>query len=163
MSAEILENTLSPQGMHWMHLLQLGAPVDLEPIMQRISWYSRPLVQTQRQIEDGLDLHHLRVWWQAREMVTVDGGGPDWLRGHTALLWWIDRGQTLREAVMYAGIAYMDYVGCWPTWALVQAIPTGATKTVTVYEDNEEHIAVQLGELPGLAHGFILMCEESQS
>lgn len=146
-----------------MHLVQMGAPIEAAPWLAWIPEYSRSLAETQRQHEEDLDLHHLRIWWPAREMVTVDGGGPDWLKGKTALLWSIDRGQKLREAIMYAGIAYMDITARWPSMALVQSLPTGATKTVTVYEDNEERITVRLGELPGLAHGFILMCEEMQS
>jgi len=160
MSVEILENTLSPQGVHWMHLVQLGTPVEIEPWLAQIGWYSRPLVESQRQVEEGLDLHHLRLWWPARELVVVDGLGPDWPNGRQVLLWAMDKKQTVRETIMYAGIAYADLVNRWPTVAMVQSIPSGATETVVVYEDTEDCIVVRLHALPTLSRGFLLIGEE---
>jgi len=161
MSVEILENSLSEHGVHWLHLVQMGAPIEAAPWLARIPEYSRPLAETQHQHEEELDLHHLRIWWPARELVVVDGSSPDWLYGQQALLWAMDKKQTLRDAIMYAGIAFMDLVGQWPIVALVQSRPVGATEMVTVYEDTEERIAVRLVALPELSHGFVLLCEEA--
>lgn len=161
MSVEILENSLSEHGVHWLHLVQMGAPIEAAQWLAWIPEYSRPLAETQHQHEEELDLHHLRIWWPARELVVVDCLIPDWLRRRQALLWAVEKKQTLREAIMYAGIAYMDLVGRWPTVSLVQSIPASATETVTVYEDNEDRIAVRLAALPELPHGFVLLCEEA--
>lgn len=160
-SAEILENCLSPYGLRWVHVAQMGGPVAAEPWLERVSPYSRPLVEIQHQAEPVLDLHHLRMWWPARELVTMNGGSPSWLQGRQALLWAIDKGQSLREAIVYAGMAYVDLTGRWPGMALVQSIPSGATETVTVYEDSNERILVRLTELSALPRGFVLMCEEA--
>jgi len=91
----------------------------------------------------------------------MNGGSPSWLQGRQALLWAIDKGQSLREAIVYAGMAYVDLTGRWPGMALVQSIPSGATETVTVYEDSNERILVRLTELSALPRGFVLMCEEA--
>jgi len=159
-SVEILENTLNQSGLRWMHLAQMGAPVAASLWLARIPSYSLPLVETQQQHEKGLDLHHLRMWWPARELVTVKGG-PEGLNDRQALLWALDKGQTLREAIVYAGVAYMDLVGRWPDVAMVQSLPRGATDTVNIYEDADERITVRLAALAELPHGFLLMCEEA--
>ncbi|HBA90876.1 MAG TPA: hypothetical protein DCZ08_03580 [Anaerolineaceae bacterium] len=161
MSVEILENTLNQNGLRWMHLAQMGAPVEAAPWLARVPHYSRPLVETQHQVERGLDLHHLRLWWPARELVAIHNG-PAWLEGRQALLWMVDKNQTLREAICYAGIAYVDLVCRWPTAALVQSIPNGATDTVMVYADADEQIAVRLESLPELPRGYILMVERAK-
>lgn len=161
MDAEVVENRLTDKGMRWLHVAQMGAAVDPKPWIEEVSFYSRELVEYSAQHEKGLDLHHLRMWWPARELVTISGGANG-LDGRQALLWKIDRGQSLRDAVMYAGIAYADLTGRWPGLALVQAIPEGATERVLVYEDSDELHDVRLAELASLPRGFLLIYEEEQ-
>lgn len=159
MDAEVVENRLTDKGMRWLHVVRMGAPVDAAAWLEQVCYYSRELVEHQVQHEQGLDLHHLRMWWPARELVTISGGANG-LDGRQALLWKIDRGQSLRDAILYAGIAYLDETGRWPGVALVQAIPEGATERVMVYEDSDELHDVRLAVLESLPRGFILMCEE---
>jgi len=158
MSGEVLENSMSSHGMRWLHVVQMGQPVNMDTWLSQINHYCLALVETQTEYEQDLDMHHLRLWWPAREVITAQGG-PDWLNGRKALLWKIAKGQVLREAVMFAGIAYLDLVGRWPKVALVQKIPEMATERVLVYADSEERVEVKLEAIPTLPRGFVLMAE----
>jgi hypothetical protein len=156
---EILENTLSQEGMRWLHVVSMGLAVDAEYWLSQVAPFSRPLVEMQRQYEPGLDLHHLRMWWPVtHELVTVTGG-PAWLNGRQALLRKIEKGQLMREAIQLAGVEYADLSGRWPDVALTQSIPAGATDQVLVYEDSEERIVVSLEALETLPRGFVLMAK----
>lgn len=160
MSGEVLENSISAEGMRWLHVVQMGQPVDQEYWLGTICQYSLALVERQTQYEEDLDLHHLRLWWPAREPVTICGG-PGWLNDQRAVLWRVEKGQMLREAVMYAGVAYLDLIGRWPSVALVQSLPAGATERVLVYADSDERVEVTLEVWETLPRGFVLMAERS--
>lgn len=164
MSEEVLENCITPQGMHWLHVVSMGKPVDRAAWVRRVCRYCLP-VEYAEQHEPSLDVYHLRMWWKAREMLTIEGG-PDWLNGQTALVWRLDRGQSLRDGLVYAGLAYVELSdGRFPAIALVGKLPRGATERVAFYDDGDERHEVRLRDLAGLPSGVLVLteaCPESE-
>ena len=71
MSGEVLGNSISAQGMRWLHVVQMGQPVDQDYWLSRINHYCLAQMETQTEYEKVLDLHHLRMWWPARRRVLV--------------------------------------------------------------------------------------------
>ncbi|MEW6650914.1 MAG: hypothetical protein AB1453_12090 [Chloroflexota bacterium] len=158
MSGEVLENCVTAQGVHWLHVVSMGKPVERAAWVKRVCRYCLPVEYAER-YEKGLDVHHLQMWWLAREMMTIDCGAA-WLDGMEVLVWMLDRGQSLREGLIYAGIAYVDLTdGRLPATALVGKIPSGATEWVAIYEDGDERREVRLLELPGLPKGMLILTE----
>lgn len=158
MSEEVLENCITPQGMHWLHVVSMGKPVDREAWLRRVCRYCLPVEYAER-YEPGLDVYHLQMWWTTREMLTIEGG-PDWLSGQLGLVWRLDRGQSLREGLVYAGLAYVELSdGRFPKTALIGKLPSGATERVAIYDDGEERYEVRLLELTGLPSGTLVLTE----
>jgi hypothetical protein len=156
--SEVIENTISVQGMRWMHVIRMGEPVDQDVWLARVPDYSLSLVQVQRQYETGLDLHHLRLWWPAREPVRLFNAAG-LLDGTTVLLWSLDKGQSLREAAIYAGVAYLAYFNRWPNLARFAKLPEGATETIDIYQTAEEHVTARLVESGWVPKQFLVMEE----
>jgi hypothetical protein len=160
--SEVIENTISAQGMRWVHIIRMGEPVDQEMWLARVPYYSRELVQVQRQYETGLDLHHLRLWWPAREPVKLINvpGGED---GKTVLLWSLDKGQSLREAAIYAGVAYLSYFNLWPNLVRFARLPAGATETIDIFQMASEHIIARLVDTEWVPKQFLVMEETNDN
>lgn len=157
MTGEVIENTLSEHGLRWLHVARMGAPVDKKYWMSRISFYAVG-VGTQTQHEPGLDVHHLRMWWQAREAVVLQGAA-DGLTGKRVLLWYVERGQSLREAALYAGVAYLEEFGRWPRAVLVRKIPKNSPGEIELWAD--EQVSARLIEAEWVPRNFLVLTEEA--
>ncbi len=160
MNGELIENTLSSYGLRWMHVVNMGKPVDRELWISQAPFYAAGL-QTQIQYERGLDVHHLRIWWHAREPIVLQCTDDGW-NGRQVLLWYIERGQTLREAAMYAGLAYLEVFGRWPNTALVARRPQGAPGTFELWADETERVEAQLIEAEWVPRNFLVLAEEAR-
>ncbi|MBE3142543.1 MAG: hypothetical protein IMZ61_01260 [Planctomycetes bacterium] len=160
--SEVIENTISAQGMRWLHVIRMGEPVDQEMWLARVPDYSLSLVQMQRQYETGLDLHHLRLWWPAREPVRLFNA-PGLVDGTTVLLWSLDKGQSLREAAIYAGVAYLSYFNRWPNLARFAKLPPEGrgVETIDIYQSEEEHVTARLVETGWVPKQFLVMEENN--
>jgi hypothetical protein len=156
--SEVIENTISVQGMRWMHVIRMGEPVDQEMWLARVPDYSLSLVQVQRQYEPGLELHHLRLWWPAREPIRLFNA-PGLVDGTSVLLWSLEKKQGLRDAARYAGVAYLDYFGRWPDLVRFAKLPEGATETIDIYQTEEEHVTARLVETGWVPKQFLIMEE----
>jgi hypothetical protein len=152
----VIENTISAQGMRWAHIIRMGEPVEREDWVARVPWYSQAGIQTQAWIEPGVGMHHLKLWWLAREPVKLSGA-PGMLDGGLVLFWAMDKGQSIREAAMLAGVAYLDYFGWWPGVVRFAKLPEGATGTIVIYDAPEEHVLVRLIEASWTPKGFLIL------
>jgi len=81
----ILEEGISRQGLHRIHVMRMGAPVDIEKWIVEKIWAVDGIVETfYRYEEEDLDVHHLRLYWReerdakycvSTEGLEVDDGG----------------------------------------------------------------------------------------
>jgi hypothetical protein len=154
--SEIIENSISSQGMRWAHVIRMGEPVDREAWVAQVPWYSLAGVETNAWVEPGVGIHHLKIWWMAREPVKLfkAAGVPD---GTLVLFWAMDKGQSIREAAVLAGVAYLDYFGRWPNLVRFAKLPEGATERIEIYNGADELVTARLVETSWAPKGFLIM------
>lgn len=153
---ERMENSLSVQGMRWLHLARMGEPIEAADYGPHLPRFAAD-VTVHREFERGIGVHHLKLAWPAREMITLDGQGAGGMTGQRALLWKVEKGQGLRDAAVYAGLAHVELTSRWPGRVLVQKKPEGATGEIEIYRDADEAHLAKLEEAGWVPRGFLIL------
>jgi len=62
----VIEEGVSRFGLHRVHVMRMGAPVDLERwVKERVLAVGGEVKTWYRYEEEGIGVHHLRLWWTA--------------------------------------------------------------------------------------------------
>ena len=122
----------------------------------RVPWYSLGGVETNAWVEPGVGMHHLKIWWMAREPVKLFRA-PGVADGTLVLFWAMDKGQSIREAAVLAGVAYLDYFGRWPGVVRFARLPEGATESIEIYKGEGELVMARLVETSWTPKGFLIL------
>jgi len=120
MVGEIVENELLETGVRVMHVLRMGAPVELDAFLDVVPPFGRETLVSWADEEAMLGVHHLWLVWNVREL--MDG----------RVYWWLRPGETLRDGIHEAATLFCVETGDWPEVAWVRAMPSGGQVEVEV-------------------------------
>lgn len=126
----ILENTVSPSGLRWLHVMRSSAPVDRDAWINFLPPHALETLQVYSFEERDLRMHHLEMWWWVREPCYHNTVG----KRVDGLLWWY-KGQRLSAVLEYLLGWYVVYFGTWPNRAAVKQLPPGAPAVAKVTGD----------------------------
>ena len=152
----VVDNYLSRFGLRGVHLMRMGAAVDVEAARAR--WVPGEAEEVTRIAyeEAALGAHHLVLCWPAREVVRLERED----RKTDAVMWWVGERSwlgegkaTLREAVDLAGSLFKLRLGRPPARAMVRKLPKGATPTLPVAGAGE----VTLAEEEWVPAGYVVV------
>ena len=117
----MLENSMSREGVWTVHLVRMGAAVDLDGWLARVPAFAWGTLETRRWVEDGLGMHHLHLVGQIQDVIDLKWPDGRCEKG----CFWYARGLGAREAVRQAAERFYLVVGTLSVKAVVRQLPTG--------------------------------------
>lgn len=140
MSAETLvRDDITRCGQHWIEVLRMGQPVDVNNWIERVPLAVRHLMKSWQRHETALDVYRLYMHWPVRELVRVKIGDVD----KEVVVWCIEPGQTIRGASLNAAAELWMERGRWPEHLWLWKVPEGAPKMVELPEGSMEVMEAQ--------------------
>lgn len=127
---QVLNDSLSLDGIRRLHILQMGSPVDLSRWIGRVPVVCEGMLARTSWVEEALGVWHLLLVWRARELVTLQAPG---MAGLPAVMWGIDRmvrrskdgkrhgPQTVRQAIDEAACYFELMTGELANLAIVSS------------------------------------------
>jgi hypothetical protein len=144
----LLVNDITRFGLRRLHVVRMGAPVEGWNWVTKVPADGLELVKAFETREEGVDVFHLWIVWNAREPVKVEG--------KTVLFWWIGKGISLRDAARYAAVSYLGWFERWPGVVKVCKLPTGSTGEIEIAQE-ADFIRVRLVEASWAPKGFLIL------
>jgi len=130
---KIVSNTISRFGYREVHIVRYEHAVDAGYWIERVCPdFARDLITLWPWVENGVQLHHLAITWNARQLVEFDPEYQSPLK--YGVLWWINRGETMSLAIDLAATHYHRLLGRMPSTAWVKEIPEKAAEFVEVVD-----------------------------
>lgn len=161
----MVENSLSRYGLRTLHVMRMGGPVNVDRWLEMVPVVCRETVQVYREMEGGLGVHHLSLYWPAREVTRLVY--PEDLRQVDGVFWWIGKSMyepektaSIREAADWAAMTYRMAYGRQPERCLVREILAGwkmASGDPFEVEGDGQTIKLQLTEEPWIPKGFLVI------
>jgi hypothetical protein len=96
----MLENAMSREGVWTIHIVRMGAPVDLDGWLERVPSFAWGALDVRRWVEDGLGMHHLHMSGQIQDVIELKWPGQDGKKQKAAFWWAKEIG--IREAIKAA-------------------------------------------------------------
>jgi hypothetical protein len=124
----LLENHISWEGVWVVHIIRMGAPVEVEPWLGRVPAFDFSTLETRRWVEEGMGMHHLHLAGQIQDVIEMRWPNGDKER---AAFWWA-KAAGMREAARQAAERFWIAEGMEPGEVVVKDVPKGAGKTVEV-------------------------------
>jgi hypothetical protein len=124
----MLENSMSREGVWAVHIIRMGAPVEVEPWLTRVPAMDFSTLETRRWVESGLGMHHLHLVGNLQDVIEMRWPNGDKER---AAFWWAKR-LGMREAARQAAERFYIAEGMEAGEVVVRDTPPGAGKTLEV-------------------------------
>jgi hypothetical protein len=155
----VVLDDITVYGLHRKHIVKMGSePVVEDWIEAAVPAEAVECLQTNRYFEDGLDIHHLWMYWNAREVVKLTrcAGQTDVPPVQEVVFWWIGPCVPMRLAIDLAAGLFEMRLGRKPTQAWVQKLPKGATPCVDLTGPQAGQM-VELKEAEWVPKGYVVI------
>ena len=123
----LVENSISRLGLRTLDIIRYGRAVNVYPWFELVPGEARQSVVIYRRFEEGLNMHHELITWNAREMVEFQGCPLRY-----GVLWWIAPKERMSEAIEMAASLYKLRTGEYPTRCWVSELPKDAPESYEI-------------------------------
>lgn len=154
MSETLVLNDLTACGLRRMHIVRMGAPVQLDNWIDQVPGEAINLLKVACTHEQDLDVHHLWMVWNAREMVNFILPDRQQVLG---TLWWIEKGESVRWSTDLAANLYVLKTGRMPDQVWIRERPKAATDEIEVDITRQGVITLRLDTKLWIPTRFVIV------